>query len=185
MIINADNYNKHYDDDNNDDNDDALLVGSANRSLLRNGLLKNYLRTSARPGWTTHRGSDPGSKTDEHQATQHSTAQCLKEDLGGRHAHHKGHMPYHVGENVAAREPNSPQMPKPKAKQQRQTAPACHSMHNRKKTVRGNLHTASCNKATTAQRGLPRQVFSSGTAKSGPIGQTDKGRQKGPTLPSN
>ena len=127
------------------------------------GPTKNYLRTSARQAWKTHRGSDPSSKTDEHQATQHSTAQCLKEDLGGRHAHHKGHMPYHVGENVAVRERNSQQNPKPKAKQQRQTAPACHIMHNRKKTVIGNLHTASCNQATTVQRGLPRQVFSSGT----------------------
>ena len=97
---------------------------------------------------------------------------------GCRHAHHKGHMPYQVGENVAAREPKSPQMPKPKAKQQRQTAPACHSMHNRKKKVRGNLHTASCNQATTVQRGLPRRVFSSGAAKSGPIGRTDKGCQQ-------
>ena len=87
-------------------------------------------------------------------------------------------MPYHVGEIEAAREPNSPQMPKPKAKQQRQTAPACHSMHNKKKQVRGNLHTASCNQATTVQRGLPRRVFSSGTAKSGPIGRTDKGCQQ-------
>ena len=69
-------------------------------------------------------------------------------------------------------------MPKPKAKQQRQTAPACHSMNASKKKVRGNLHTAPCNQATTAQRGLPRQVFSSGTAKSGPISRADKGCPK-------
>ena len=47
-------------------------------------------------------------------------------------------------------------MPKPKAKQQRQTAPACHSMHNKKKKVNGGPASFGKGAIIGKGRGTPK-----------------------------